>query len=153
MLALVTTAFAAAWSGDQQSQAAFALARRDARQQQRIGSALASSPTPVHKQVAVPKSSPRTSLRRVAALMELPADIAPGRYLVVESSGRVLKIIVADDVPAVSPLSCDLYRLELANGNRRDFIRIDSAESGSRTTASADSTPRRTLPQRTRISR
>lgn len=145
LLALFTAAFAAAWNGDRRSQAEFALARRNAWQERSEYSLAASVqwPTPA----GTTSCDLRTSVRPVTVLMELPADIAPGRYRVVESCGRVMNIIVprgADScMSSRGDSTRDWYRFDLADGSRRYFIRTNEAGSGLRSTAAAKPASRR----------
>lgn len=145
VLMLVTTAFAAVWSGDQQTQHAFIvarkaaaqrsqrtlLARRNAERVSHLSDASESSAadlSAVSVAVPAPPPPPRPAatgpsiVARVEVEFSLPSDIAPGRYQVVDETG-VLETIY---VPVISDSFAeqDIYLLNLPDGRRRYFIRI-----------------------------
>jgi hypothetical protein len=133
-LALVTWAFAAIWSSDQQTQAAYVLARRDAARALSTSEAVSHAPSQHPSQRGGPDDSTLARLERCRTGlvgMTLPTGIAPGPYRVVDSRGRSELIVVP--APGSSerealPLCSrphPLYLHDDADGTRRYFIRLD----------------------------
>jgi len=139
VLMLATTTFAAVWNSDQQTQYDFILARKAAAQQderallaeqpdqtpqQEMSAAsqllVSTEATAAPRQHRLPPGTPVVA--RVEIDFSLPAGIAPGRYHVVDQSGRQQQIYV----PQVSDSFAeqDIYVLTLQDGRRRYFIRI-----------------------------
>ncbi len=154
LLVVMTGLFAAVWSNDQQTQSAFIIARLEAG---RTATQLAQAePTPLTSQptLAVPVSSEAPMapvatehvavVTQVTVEMTLPPDITPGRFRVVQPSGAMFTIRVSSSGP-IAAISRDVYVVEVAEGERSCFIRIDQPDDVAhsvRTTASREeSTP------------
>lgn len=127
LLVLMTGMFAAVWSGDQRTQTEFIVARRAAAEQaielaQVIPSTAA--PIPIDEPVATVSDDQIDSVMHVTVELTLPTDITPGRYRVVQSSGAMFTInVTATGSAATAPR--DVYFVDVADGTRQCFIRID----------------------------
>ena len=143
LLVLMTGAFAAVWYGDQQTQAEFIIARRAAARQSTELAQMEptpSEPTLVEKPVALPAEQQLDQVVQVTVELALPADITPGRFRVVQSSGAMFTINVSA-AGAVTAVPRDVYFVDIADGTRQCLIRIDQDDAlgkSSHTTAASD---------------
>lgn len=159
VLMLLTTTFAAVWSGDQQTQQRFIVARKAAAQRERsiqlanathdltmtanVIDQSQSASSQVDSSQAPQLQSQHSYVAHVEIEMSLPDGIAAGRYRVVDQSGQVQTIRIADRGLPASPR--DLYVLNQSDGRQRYFIRIsaDGRESHEPRTAHAPEHSRR----------
>jgi hypothetical protein len=155
-LVMMAAVFGIVWRGDQQTQQQFIIARKAAAQRETIlaeRSAHREAAEQLH--ASAPKSTlaltsatetiaPPKTLRiaRVEIEMELPAEIAPGTYQIVDQSGQMQKVRIPEAEHAVCER--DLYVLDQEDGGRRYFIRIsENTETPHIRTASGRAASRR----------
>lgn len=127
LLVLMTAAFAAVWNGDQQTQAEFIIARRAASRQATELAQVDPTPselTSVKKPVTPTAEEQSDQVMQVTVELTLPADITPGRFRVVQSSGAMFTINVTA-TGSVTATPRNVYFVDVADGTRQCLIRID----------------------------
>lgn len=128
-LLLVSAVFAIVWRGDQHAQYQFVAARKQAAERAEMLAHGSAHQDAADQLDALAPASPRLvtpapafRLARVEIEMELPSEIAPGTYQVVDQSGQLQKIRVLTGEGPVQ--GQDLYVVDQRDGGRQYFIRI-----------------------------
>lgn len=127
VLVIMTGMFAVAWSNDQQTQSAFIVARREAARAVRpIVQTQVSPATTTCRPTAFHAECER-NVMQVTVELPLPAEITPGTFRVVQPSGAMFTVNVSCS-GKVTASPRDVYVVEVAEGERTCFIRIDQPE-------------------------
>ncbi|MEZ6050415.1 MAG: hypothetical protein R3C02_03360 [Planctomycetaceae bacterium] len=128
LLVIMTGMFATAWSNDQRTQTAFIIARREAAQTTRQVAQVKVTPTTPVAHTTECSLDKQPVVMQVTVDLTLPPDITPGTFRVVQPTGAMFTINVSASGSVTVPPR-DVYVVEVAEGERNCFIRIDQPES------------------------
>ena len=152
VLIAATGAFAVLWRGDQLTQQQFVLARKAAAQQARqilLAERTEEAEAAQHETALIVNDTSSTADRNAADVLEpvsvefvrveleidVPDDIAPGRYHYVDESGHIETIRVHSG--AIAAEERDVYVLERPDGSRSVFIRASAQDAPTAAAASS----------------